>query len=206
MMLILPVLLGIAIALARGGSLRNLTTAGFRGMGAIMASFLIQLVTYAPPMRDTALVRQHGGAIFVVVLALMLIGVARNWDLGLSARVILLGLVLNTAVVVANGGHMPVNAAALRSTQGETLVQEIGAHKYAGRALADHASLLLPLSDIIPVSIPFFPGMVCSLGDLLLTAGGATLAYGVTRRPNRRVGRVAHPVALLVPGTGQLVG
>ena len=206
MMLILPVLLGIAIALARGGSLHNLTTAGFRGMGAIMASFLLQLAVYVPPLRDTTAVKQHGGAIFVVVLALMLIGVARNWDLGLSARLILVGLLLNMAVVVANGGHMPVNASALRSTQGETLVQAIGAHKVSGRALADRASLLLPLSDIIPVSIPFFPGMVCSLGDLVLSVGGAALAYGATRRPSRRVGSVPHPAALLVPGAGQLAG
>lgn len=204
MLLIPPVLLGIAIALMRGGSLNNLATARFRGMGAVMASFLIQLVVYVPPMDDTALVKQHGGAIYVVVLALMLIGVSRNWHLGLSARVILVGLILNMAVVVANGGHMPVNAAALRSTQGEALVQAIGAHKYAGRALADHASLFLPLSDIIPVSIPFFPGMVCSLGDLFLTVGGATLAYGATRRPNRRAVSAPDPADLLVPSAGRL--
>ncbi|HXT36187.1 MAG TPA: DUF5317 family protein [Chloroflexota bacterium] len=204
MMLILPVLLGIAIALARGGSLHNLTTAGFRGMGAIMASFLIQLAVYMPPLRDTTVVKQHGGAIFVVVLALMLIGVARNWHLGLSARVILLGLALNTVVVVANGGHMPVNAAALRSTQGETLVRAIGVHKVSGRALADRASLFLPLSDIIPVSFPILPGMVCSIGDLFLAAGGATLAYGATRRPNQRAGSTPDPAALLVPSAGRL--
>ncbi|HVA89245.1 MAG TPA: DUF5317 family protein [Chloroflexota bacterium] len=206
MLLIPPVLLGIALSLMRGGSLNNLATAGFRGLGAVMASFFIQLVFYVPPMRDTALAKQHGGAVYMVVLALMLIGVARNWHLGLSARVILAGLALNTAVVVANGGHMPVNAVALRSTQGETLVRAIGAHKYANRALADHASLLLPLSDVIPVSLPFLPGMVCSLGDLFLAAGGAALAYGVTRRPNRRVGIVPDPALLLAPGSVQLAG
>lgn len=203
MLLILPVLLGIAIALARGGSLRHLTSPRFRGAGAIMTSFLIQLAMYAPPVRDSVLVRQHGGAIYIAVLALMLLGVARNWHLGLSARVILLGMGLNMAVVVANGGHMPVNAAALRSMEGPAVAHAIAAGQYANRALADRSSPLLPFSDIIPVSLPFGHGNVASLGDLLIAGGAAALAYGATRRPYRRVA-TPNSAVFLVPGTSQL--
>jgi hypothetical protein len=186
MLIILPVLLGIALALARGGSLRNLAMLRFRGVGAIMASFLIQLVTYVPPMRDTALVRQHGEAIYIGVLALMLLGVARNWRLGLSARLIFLGLTINTVVVVANGGHMPVNAAALRAAEGPAVVRVIAAHqKYPSRMLADRSSVLLPFSDILPISLPVGFGFVGSLGDLFIAFGGATLADSAARRPGR---------------------
>jgi len=200
MLLILPVLLGIALALARGGSFRHLATLRLQGMGAIVASFLIQLVIYTPAVRHTALAQQDGGAIYIVELALMIIGVACNWQLGPTTKVVLAGLALNTAVVVANGGHMPVNAAALRSVQGDALVQTIAAHRdYANRMLADRSSLLLPLSDILPVPLPFGRGSVGSFGDILIAGGAATLAYGATYRPRRRGTDAVGPALLVSP-------
>jgi uncharacterized protein DUF5317 len=185
-LLVLTVLLGVALALAKGGSLRHLATLQLQGMGYIVASFAIQLVIYIPAVRHTAVAQNDGAAIYMVVLALMVIGVAQNWRFGPTTRLVLLGLVLNTAVVVANGGHMPVSAAALRSVQGDALVHTIAArHDYANRMLADRHSLLLPLSDAIPVPLPFGRGSVGSLGDLLIAAGAATLAFGATSRPRR---------------------
>ncbi len=200
MLLVLPVLLGVALALARGGSLRNLATLRLQGMGFILASFVVQLVIYAPAIRHTSIAQNDGGIIYMIVLALMIIGVARNWRFGATTRLVLLGLVLNTAVVVANGGHMPVSASALRSVQGDALVQTIAAHHdYANRMLADRHSLLLPLSDAIPVPLPFGRGSVGSFGDLLIAAGAATLAFGATYRPRRRENDAFDPAFLAVP-------
>jgi hypothetical protein len=187
MLLVLPVLLGVALALASGGSFGNLSTLRLKGMGFILASFVIQLVIYIPAVRHTAIAQNDGGVIYMIVLALMIIGVARNWRFGTTTRLVLLGLALNTAVVTANGGHMPVSASALRSVQGNAMVQTIAAHRdYANRMLADRHSLLLPLSDAIPVPLPFGHGSVGSFGDLLIAAGAATLAFGATYRPRPR--------------------
>ena len=187
MLLILPVLLGVILALLRGGSLQHLATLRVRGVSAIVASFVIQAVIYVPAVRDLGPVREHGAAIYLVVLALMVFGVASNWGLGLAARLVLLGLALNTAVVVANGGHMPVNAAALRAEEGLALVRTIAAHKeFANRMLADRSSRLVAFSDTLPVSLPFGHGSVCSFGDLFIMLGGGALAYGATRRRDPR--------------------
>ena len=192
MLLILPVLVGVALALWRGGSLQQLATLRVRGVGPIVASFVIQAVIYVPAVRNLGPVREHGAAIYLVVLALMVYGVACNWSLGLAARLVLLGLALNTAVVVANGGHMPVNAAALRAEEGPALVRTIAAHReFANRMLADSSSRLVAFSDNLPVSLPFGHGSVCSFGDLFIMLGGGALAYGATRR---RAPRRAEPL------------
>lgn len=201
MLLILPVLLGIALALIRGGSLQHLATWRIRGAWAIIASFAIQAIMYVPAVRDTALAHQYGQTLYIGVMALMVFGVASNWHLGIWARVVLFGLALNTLVVVANGGHMPVNATTLRAEEGPALVRIIGEHQeFANRMLADRHSLLLPLSDIIPVSLPFGRGTVASLGDIFIAAGAAALAYGGTRRPYRLVPPAPIPATLLAPG------
>lgn len=184
MLLIIPVLLAILLALVCGGALRNLATVPFRGAGLIVASFAIQVVIYIPALRDSAPARHDGAAIYITALALVLIGVATNWRLGVAVRVALLGLALNTAVIVANGGHMPVNATAMRTVQGDARVRDIAAHRhYANTELANGASRLVFLSDVFPVSLPLGHGNVVSIGDALIALGVATLAYQGTRRP-----------------------
>lgn len=203
MLLIVPVLLGIALALLQGGSLRHLSTLRFRGAGLIVASLVIQVVIYIPVLRDSALVRHGGAAIYIGAIALVFVGVARNWHLGWGVRVALAGLAMNAAVIVANGGHMPVNAAAMRSVQGDARVQAIAAHDhFTNTQLANRSSRLLVLSDILPVSLPGGHGNVYSFGDVLIACGATVLAYGAARRPWRQV--TASPVsATIVPTTAK---
>src|SRR5581483_178016 len=82
MLLVVPVLLGMVLPLLRGGSLRHLATIPFRGAGAIVASFAIQVAIYLPGLRDSAVARQGGAAIYFCAIALVLFGVARNLRLG----------------------------------------------------------------------------------------------------------------------------
>src|SRR5207245_136346 len=125
-----------------------------------------------------------------------------NWHLGPAVQVALAGLALNMAVIVANGGHMPVNAAAMRSVQGEGRVQAITAHQqYSNTRLADRSSRLLAFSDIFPLPLPFGHGNVYSVGDALIVGGAATLAYGATRRPWRRTAVASGPTTVLPPTT-----
>jgi hypothetical protein len=197
-LLIAPVLLGIVVALLRGGSLRYLATLPFRGAGAIVVSCAIQMVIYVPGLRDSALARQGGAGIYIGALLLVLFGVARNWRLGIAARVALTGLALNMAVIVANGGHMPVNATAMRAVQGEARVREIAAHlQYANTEPANGDSRLVFLSDIFPVPVPFGHGNVYSIGDALIAAGAASLAFQGTRRPWGRTQIAPDPMPIM---------
>ena len=205
MLLIATVLLGIVLALLRGGSLRYLALLPFRSGGAIVASLVIQAAIYIPAVYGLVLIQQGAAAIYIGALMLALAGVARNWRLGPAVRVALVGLAMNTAVVVANGGHMPVNLAAMRSVQSETVVRAITDHRhFSNTRPADRASRLLAFSDVFPVPLPFGFGNVFSLGDALIAGGAAALAYGATRRP-WRAATVASGPEDSEPSTAQLL-
>jgi Family of unknown function (DUF5317) len=184
MLLAVPVFVAIIVALAFGGSLRNLAVLPIRGAGFLLGSLAIQLALYAPLVRDSAFTVYWGGAIYIAALVLVLLGALRNWRLGFAVRLAILGLALNTVVIVCNGGHMPVDSAAMAAVQGSAKVQEIREqHLYGNTGLATGSSRLTPLSDILPVRLPHGPGNVYSIGDALLTLGIAAATYRATRQP-----------------------
>lgn len=185
MLLLTPVLIAIAVALVRGGSLRHLAALPVRGSGLIMASVILQVLLSVSALRSTPFVVQWNGIIYLLLMTLALVGALRNWHLGVAARVAIAGVALNATVITLNGGHMPVNAAAMRAVQGETRVRAIGAaQSFNNTRLADASSRLAVLSDVIPVHVLGSYGNVYSIGDLLLTGGLAALAYGAIRRPS----------------------
>jgi hypothetical protein len=185
MFLVVPALLAIALAVAQGGSIRHLASLPIRDAWTILVSFAIQAVLYISVLRGSAFVRLAGPAIYVAILCLVVVGVSRNWHLGIGARLVLIGLVLNTAVIIANAGQMPVDATALRSVQRSAMVSDITHGQYYNRQLTTASSRLTLFSDRLPVKLPFAPGYVYSIGDILVAAGAAMLAYKGARRPSR---------------------
>ncbi len=184
MLLLLPPLLALVAAVLRGGSLRALAALPLRGGGVLLAALAVQIALYLPPLRASALVAQVGGALYVVSLGLALVGALRNRGLGPSVWVATLGLALNATVIVANGGYMPVSAAALRAVGGVQGVHAIAdARVFTNTHLAGPTTRLAPLSDVIPVRLAGGTGNVYSVGDVLLAAGIAALVYRATRPP-----------------------
>jgi len=182
MLLLLPPLLAVVLATLRGGSPRALAALPIRGGGVILAALAVQIALYLPPVRASALVVHAGGTFYVASLGLALVGALRNRDLGPAVWVATLGLTLNALVIVANGGYMPVNVAALRAAQGQVRVHEIAdARLFNNTHLAGPLTRLAPLSDVIPVRLVGGAGNVYSVGDLLLAVGIAALVYRVAR-------------------------
>jgi len=181
-LLLIPAVLALLAALARGGSLRYLAELPVRGSALIAASFAIQVLLYLPPLRDSALAGRWGGAIYLAALALALVGALRNRRLGGAVRLATLGLALNATVIACNGGYMPVNAAAMRAVRGDGAVRVIADTRlYGNTRLAGASTRLAALSDVIPVRLPGGAGNVYSVGDVLLAAGVALLVYRTTR-------------------------
>jgi hypothetical protein len=111
-------------------------------------------------------------------MSLAVAGVLSNWHLGVPLRIAALGLIMNATVIAANGGIMPVNAVALNATIGSAAVRT--AHDpsvYVNTRTANGSSHLLFLSDVIPVRVPFYHGIVFSLGDVLIASGAALLVF-----------------------------
>jgi hypothetical protein len=184
MLMLVPLFVAIVVARARGGALRALAELPVRGGAFLGAALAIQILLYLPPLRGAPIAVRYGGGVYVAALGLALVGALRNWRLGPAARIATLGLALNLVVIAANDGYMPVNATAMSTVQGATTTRDIAAaRRYANVHLAGASTRLTLLSDMIPLRIPRGPGNVYSVGDMLLTAGIATLAYKTMRRP-----------------------
>ncbi len=180
MLLLVPALLALLLALARGGSPRALAALllRIRGTGFLLAALVVQIALYLPPLRASALIAHAGGVLYVGSLGLVGLGALSNWGLGPAARVALLGLACNALVIVVNGGYMPVSAAALRAVRGAQTVHEIAAGQlFTNVRLVGASTRLIVLSDVIPVRLPGGHGNVYSVGDVLLAAGVAALVY-----------------------------
>ena len=176
--ILLPV---IAVALLRGGALANLVELRLRWVPLVLAALAVQLLIFTP-FRAEPLIRGWTTPLYMLSMALLTIWVALNWRIP-GMALMALGLLSNFAAIAANGGYMPVSPESAR---------------YAGRleryaaeglpvannsiATGDQARLWL-LTDILPIpaGLPF--ANVYSIGDVLLTLGGALLCYRTIHRP-----------------------
>ena len=189
MSLAVPVVMGIVLALLLGGSFRNLATLRLHGAWMIVAPFLIQALLYSPLLRASAMVQRYGVAIYVAILVLMLAGVLRNLHLGAGLRIALVGLILNLSVIVANGGRMPASSAAMRAVLTPAQLTEVQMHsqEFYNRQQATSSTRLVLLADEIAVPFGLGHGDIYSVGDVLLMAGVALLAFQGVRRPRSRL-------------------
>ncbi len=116
--------------------------------------------------------------------------VSNRWIPG--APVMQVGLLLNLAVVMVNGG-MPVQAAAIERAGGDpyALMQTSPTKHH----LMTEDDVLWQLGDIVPLAPPI--GDVLSIGDLLLYGG---MVYSITEIMRGRRRENPRPLALWFPG------
>jgi hypothetical protein len=174
MTVVIPiVVLAILAGLVAGGSLRSFEHVRVHWWAAALGGLILQV---APVARD------HNVAVATLAGSYcLLVGFALTNRRLPGAWLVLLGLGMNLAVVVPNGG-MPVSAAAARTAGG--MLQIHGDLKHHEMTDSD----VLPiLGDVIPVPSPI--GIILSAGDVLLYTGIAWFLVAVTLgRPaeNRR--------------------
>jgi hypothetical protein len=172
-------LLALLLGRLLGGRLRALADARLRWWPAIPVALLMQV---APAPREIA----DGLLAFGLLLAsyaLLIVVVARNWRL-LGFPVILVGLVLNGAVIGVNAG-MPVSGEAIRRSGNLSLFQDLPRERVGKHHLASDQDRLMPLTDVIPVPLPI--GSVISAGDVLIDVGAAAfLVAAMLGRPEIR--------------------
>lgn len=167
--MLLVLVIAIAVGLARGGRLSNLTEIGVRAWWLLFIGFGLQLAaTFLP--RD-----MHGLAVglnlasYVPLLVFVLLNrqMAGLWVAGI-------GVLMNFTVIAANSG-MPVMLEAVKLAGGSVDVA-LGA-KHVVLTESTHLAFL---SDIIPL-----PGSVISLGDVFLAIGVGVFLEDQVRRPVR---------------------
>ena len=188
--LIAPLLIATATALVLGGSLDAWGQQRVRWWPLILLALGIQLPLYSPPFDAWPPVVAAGPLLGFVTMALVVVVLVRNATGPVRAACLLaaLGVTLNLAVILANGGWMP-RAEELVSLLGSGGIQGAGQPDLVATNTAPmgSATRLAWLSDWIaqPSWLPM--ANLVSIGDLLLAAGAAWWAFVVTLARRRDV-------------------
>jgi hypothetical protein len=181
--LVVVVLVGaLAVGRLAGGSVRRLSWLRLDGGWLVAAAFAAQLGGAAVGVLAAGAAEPAYAIGLAVSAGLALWFCARNLSVA-GVPLVTLGLVLNTAVVLANGA-MPVSLYAAARAGVPTGPIAAGADRR--HELADPLTRFGVLGDRVPVPLPLWPE-VASVGDVLVAAGlGQLVVAGMRRRPARR--------------------
>jgi hypothetical protein len=166
--------IGIVAGYLTGGRLERLGTLRLRWAPLALLGLAIQVLIFSDPV--SRLVGDAGPAVYVASTAIVLVAVLRNVTIP-GVALIAVGAGCNLAAILANGGWMPADAAALASVGG------LPSGASNSIVVADPA--LGPLTDLfaLPAAMPL--ANVFSVGDVLIGAGIAvTIALAMRAAPS----------------------
>ena len=180
------IVLAPALGLLLGGSFRRLADLRLRWWWLVLLGLGLQFVPLPNGRAGSDLAARVG--VLAASYGLLVVFGALNARLP-GMPLVLIGLILNAAVILPNGG-MPVSESAIqRSGQLDMLplLIEGGAAKHH---LMTDEDVLTPLADVIPLPKPI--GQIVSVGNLFVYAGIAWLIVAAMRR---RIPSTAQPSA-----------
>jgi Family of unknown function (DUF5317)/Major Facilitator Superfamily len=151
------IILGLLLALLFGGKPSRLGSIRFRHSWAVVVAFAVQLALFLPgqPPASPRVLSLINACTYVLLLWFA----ARNFHLR-TLWPVLIGLALNTAAILANGGRMPVSSSAADAA-------DLGAM----HSVSSSATHLRLLGDVfaLPKGVPF--ANVFSVGDAFIGIG-----------------------------------
>ena len=167
--------LGLIIGLLTGGSFKVLPRYPLVGLLLPVAAYVIKAgaALLLVPQRGAVVVAsvQYG-----LLFLFLFLNLRRPvWPLFAFG-----GTLLNFLVIVSNGGCMPVSSALLG--EAGTRLTQLAQGKVYAYCLADAATRLPLLGDIIRIGSASRPLGFASIGDLLLGVGVGILCWRMTRK------------------------
>lgn len=178
--LVIAVLVGaLAVGWATGGSLTRLAGVPLRMRRLVAAAVVVQVAGVVLTVTLAGGAKTAYAATLTASAALVLAFVALNRRLP-GMTLVAAGLLLNAAVVAANGA-MPVSLEAAARAGISTAPIALGDD--ARHVIAGSRTHWEAIGDVVPVPLPLHPEVV-SPGDVLLAAGLAQL-IAVGMRPRR---------------------
>ncbi len=184
MFILYAIPIGILAGLLVGGRVGGLAELRFRWAWLAVAGFLVQVLIFSDPVGSA--VGSAGPAIYVASNLAVLGAVLRNLAIP-GIAIVATGAGCNFAAILANGGHMPADPAAL-SAAGIDLGGITNSVVVADPALR-------PLTDIfaLPGWLPL--ANVFSVGDVIIGIGVAvTIALAMRRGREPAPGHAGGPL------------
>jgi hypothetical protein len=175
MVLAFPLLAGVLVSLALGGSLRALAKLRLRSVWLFYAAFAVQVVAFPFSFLPWTTPDGFQKVLWLFSYGLLALAAARNLHLP-GVRVIAAGMVLNLLAIVANGGRMPVLPEAMRGAG-----HDYGVRMNSVAAADPHLDWLVD-RWAAPEWVPL--ANVFSVGDVVIALGAVVLGFaatGVTR-------------------------
>lgn len=201
MIFVFAVLLSVGVALLRGGRADRLASFPFKHLWLVFAAFGIQLVIHLPVFTRLAFVRQAAPYLYPSAYWLLLLCFALNWR---TPGVVWLagGTLANMAVIMANGGKMPVDGEVLVALGYGALRDAFAAGQSLTNTVVGPATRLPWLADILVGSPPFPKPTLFSVGDVLLAVGVFVLVQRtMVVAPGRKPRADLEAAATRTPGT-----
>lgn len=207
-MLFIGIVIGIIVGFVLKGKITNLAELKLQGFSLVLISLAVQLLILATPLASWPWLVQNGNLIYMISMAVLLLGLLYNRQYGWSFWLIIAGTACNIIVIAQNQGAIPVDLGKLSMASGESFASI--AQKFAAHTELSYRTPLTPFSqlgwmgDIIYIPLPLFNSNVYSIGDIIISIGLAAFVIKVMLghfRPKPKKGRdletPAHtPVAL----------
>jgi hypothetical protein len=184
MFILYAIVVGLIAGVLTRGSAARLGDLHFRWAPLIAVGMLVQVLLFSSPL---------GGAlgdaapfVYVASNAAVLVAVARNLAIP-GLPLVLIGGASNLIAIAANGGYMPVSAAAVAA------MGRLPKAGYSNSRLLDGV-MLGPLTDLfaMPTWIPL--ANVFSIGDVLIGVGAAIAVFAAMHGRGPLVSRPATAV------------
>jgi hypothetical protein len=182
MILAVAVVLGLLVSLVRykTKAIDRIAALPLRSAWLALLALVLQYPLLLAPFGETQQVVLHQ-ILFLVSHLLLLAFVWLNRSM-VGIQIVGLGVVLNLAAILANGGFMPVSPEALVQINPGTSLEQFPTGLHYGYSkgiiLARQETNLWLLSDILVLLPPFPWPTAFSLGDLLLAFGVGVLLQG----------------------------
>ena len=184
MFILYAVVAGLLAGVLTGGSAARLGDLHIRWAPLIAVGMVGQLLLFSSPLGG--LLGDAAPLAYVASNAAVLVAVWRNLAIP-GFPLVLIGGASNLIAICANGGYMPVSAAAVAA------MGRLPKEGYSNSRLLEGV-MLGPLTDVfaMPTWIPL--ANVFSIGDVLIGVGAAIAVYAATHGRGPLVTRPATPV------------
>ena len=172
MFILWAVFVGLALGVLSGGRVAGLAALQLRWSWIMLAGLMVQVVLFSGPV--AARIGAAGPVLYVGSTMAVVAAVLANVRIP-GMPVVVLGAASNLAAILANGGYMPANPAALAAVG-----KDVGT-AYSNSAVPAQPALA-PLSDIfaLPAWLPW--ANIFSIGDVLIGVGVAWVIVAAMHR------------------------